>query len=340
MNALNALIVADTQIRRDASGRYCLNDIHEAAVAAGHNYKRCQVEHFMRQVSTSELIDLLRTESGELNPRSGELKSKSAELNPGAGQLNPESAQLEPVITGSGRYGGTYAVKELVYAYAMWISAAFHLHVIRAYDALVTQQPADSPKLATGHDHRADQMVGAGRIFSAAMRTARALKVPPARAVRSALACTLRHTGIDWAGADGLNVSDIVTESAILAANTAQSSTLRFHDALVADVLDGLEAIPGRSKDWYSHYCRWCADAGVAPATIAIFVHELRLYRSVRNDRKRWRDGAEIVGPHAFLMIGDATCPANEPETDWLGRCAAKVRSGIAPSLEPGASLH
>lgn len=37
-----------------------------------------------------------------------------------------------------GRQPGTFAIKELVYAYAMWISAEYHLKVIQAYDRLVT----------------------------------------------------------------------------------------------------------------------------------------------------------------------------------------------------------
>lgn len=50
--------------------------------------------------------------------------------------------QIAPVnaIRG-GTAPGTWVVKELVYAYAMWISPRFHIQVIRAYDALITQVP-------------------------------------------------------------------------------------------------------------------------------------------------------------------------------------------------------
>lgn len=111
---MNALTIADVAIRTDAEGRYCLNDLHRAAVASGVT-KDIRPNEWMALSQTSELAESLITE------------------NPGN----------SPISTTAGRYGGTFVAKELVYAYAMWISPAFHLRVIRAYDAMMSQPQPD-----------------------------------------------------------------------------------------------------------------------------------------------------------------------------------------------------
>jgi hypothetical protein len=107
---MSNLIISDLTIRQDAEGRYSLNDLHKAAVATGIT-KDIRPNEWMALDQTRNLVEILITE------------------NPGN----------KPIDSKAGRYGGTYVVKELVYAYGMWISPAFHLKVIRAYDALVTQ---------------------------------------------------------------------------------------------------------------------------------------------------------------------------------------------------------
>lgn len=93
----NQLTIANTAIRQDAEGRYCLNDLHRAA---GGIPKHKPAE-WLRYSTAKELID----------------------------ELKVGNPTLSPLDTKMGRNGGTFVVKELVYAYAMWVSPAFHLKV-------------------------------------------------------------------------------------------------------------------------------------------------------------------------------------------------------------------
>lgn len=103
------LSIAGIGIRQDAQGRYCLNDLHKAA--GGED--RHGPSYWTETQQTKDLV---------------------AEI------FNSRNSGNYPIESSAGRYGGTFVCKELVYAYAMWISAKFHLQVIRAYDALMQQQ--------------------------------------------------------------------------------------------------------------------------------------------------------------------------------------------------------
>ncbi len=114
------LVIGDFTIRQDEDGRYCLHDLHKASGAL----EKHQPAFFMRNKQTKDLIEEIEN--------SANLQSSE----------NDRSANLQiavKVIKGGAGEQGTYVVKELVYAYAMWISPKFHLMVIRAYDSLVME---------------------------------------------------------------------------------------------------------------------------------------------------------------------------------------------------------
>ncbi|EOH5948770.1 KilA-N domain-containing protein [Acinetobacter baumannii] len=114
------LVIGDFTIRQDEDGRYCLHDLHKASGAL----EKHQPAFFMRNKQTKDLIEEIEN---SVNLQSSE---------------NDRSANLQiavKVIKGGAGEQGTYVVKELVYAYAMWISPKFHLMVIRAYDSLVME---------------------------------------------------------------------------------------------------------------------------------------------------------------------------------------------------------
>lgn len=94
---------------RMLDGMYSLNDLHKSS--GGEN--RHQPSLFLANKQSKELVQ--EVESSDLGIPRSHISYKS----------------------GSNR--GTWVCKELVYAYAMWISPKFHLHVIRAFDQMVSQ---------------------------------------------------------------------------------------------------------------------------------------------------------------------------------------------------------
>jgi len=115
-NNMVALTIANISIGQDLQGRYCLNDLHKAA---GSELKH-KPANWLRLDQAKALIE----EIDRCSDVSNAVK-----------------------VMQGGNQQGTYVVKELVYAYAMWISAKFHIQVIRAYDALVNtyQEPPTAP---------------------------------------------------------------------------------------------------------------------------------------------------------------------------------------------------
>lgn len=111
---MTALTILSSEVRQ-RDGLYSLNDLHRAAGAADKH----RPNQFMRLETTHELIEEIRCADLRITP-TRTIKGNRAD----------------------GRPQGTYVCRELVYAYAMWISPKFHLHVIRAFDAL---RPAAEP---------------------------------------------------------------------------------------------------------------------------------------------------------------------------------------------------
>ncbi|EEY5887693.1 KilA-N domain-containing protein, partial [Escherichia coli] len=106
----NLMVIDGIEVRRDAYGRYSLNDLHRAAGSLDKH----KPAFWLRNEQTERLIIELQI---------------------------CNSVNIEPVnVIRGGNNQGTYVCKELVYAYAMWISPSFHLKVIRTFD-MVTSAP-------------------------------------------------------------------------------------------------------------------------------------------------------------------------------------------------------
>jgi len=120
MTITQALTVGETAIRQH-DGLYSLNDLHQAS--GGDDKHR--PTFFLRLETTQALIQEIQC------------ANQCADMH---------SAAINTV--NGGKHRGTYACKEVVIAYAAWISPAFQLKVIRVFlDTVAT--PALPPPVPT-----------------------------------------------------------------------------------------------------------------------------------------------------------------------------------------------
>lgn len=102
------LVISDVAVKQDKNGLFRLNDLHNAAGGE----ERHSPNRWTRTGGYSELVN----------------------------ELTPDMAVAPVNVQKGGKTPGIYVCKELVYAYAMWISARFHLHVIRTFDAVAAKE--------------------------------------------------------------------------------------------------------------------------------------------------------------------------------------------------------
>ena len=192
--------ISNVAIRQVENNLYNLNDLHKASGGE----KRHELTNWLKLQQTTELIDELS------KPENTGLK---------------ENQQVIKVVRG-GNNRGTYACKELVYAYATWISAKFFLLVIRTFDAVVS---GSQPKPA---------------------KTTVADRTP----LRQAVSALVGKCNIDYSSAYNMvhqrfgveSIEEIAADK--LPDSVAYIHALTLHSGLFGEVLDKQPALPEGAK--------------------------------------------------------------------------------------------
>ena len=137
---MNAISISNVAIRQTENQLYSLNDLHKAA----GNKAEHQPNRWLRNQQTQELIAEIEAEGGKAYTTSQ-----------------------------GGKNRGTFVCKELVYAYATWISAKFFLLVIRTFDRVANgYQITPKPTRALPDGLTSEQIEAVKKLHNALTKSA------------------------------------------------------------------------------------------------------------------------------------------------------------------------
>ena len=137
---MNAISISNVAIRQTENQLYSLNDLHKAA----GNKAEHQPNRWLRNQQTQELIAEIEAEGGKAYTTSQ-----------------------------GGKNRGTFVCKELVYAYATWISAKFFLLVIRTFDRVANgYQITPKPTRALPNGLTGEQIEAVKKLHNALTKSA------------------------------------------------------------------------------------------------------------------------------------------------------------------------
>lgn len=127
-------------ITKDGVDFICITDIAKQKNAIDPNGV---IANWMRNRNTIEFLGIWETlYNPNFKPIEFEGFRKEAGLN--AFTLSPtrwiEATNAKGLIAASGRYGGTYAVSDIAFEFASWISVEFKLYLVREFQRLKAEE--------------------------------------------------------------------------------------------------------------------------------------------------------------------------------------------------------
>lgn len=124
MHSTQLAIIDGITIRVDAQGRYCLNDLHKAAIATGKATDSQAPAQFLKSDKVQEFIAAL-----DADPQ--------CDGNRTAQKISDVTKSTSVHSVKGGKSQGTYAVEIVAIRYAAWIDPTFEVRVYRTFQQSV-----------------------------------------------------------------------------------------------------------------------------------------------------------------------------------------------------------